>query len=124
MPEDRLPEVTLEDDFTAATHNHPELSERIAAVFKSRFGDSKVIKKKPVMGGEDFGEYGRTEQNVPIFMFFVGGVKPDAAKAAQQGGNVLPSLHSALWAPEPEPTIRTGVTAMTTAVLELMGKKD
>jgi len=34
----------------------------------------------------------------------------------------LPTLHSALFAPLPEPTIRTGIKAMTSAVLELMKK--
>ena len=33
-------------------------------------------------------------------------------------------LHSALWAPMAEPSIKTGVTAMSAAVLELMPKKD
>jgi hypothetical protein len=35
----------------------------------------------------------------------------------------LPSLHSALFAPLPEPTLRTGIKAMTSAVLELMKKQ-
>src|SRR5206468_281271 len=58
LPEDHLPEVKLEDDFTAATYNDPALREKLAGVFKRLFGDSNVIKKKPTMGGEDFGEYG------------------------------------------------------------------
>ena len=76
------------------------------------------------MGGEDFGEYGRTEHKIPIFMFFVGGVRPEAIKESERTGKPLPSLHSPLWAPLPEPTIKTGVTAMTAAVLELTRKKD
>ena len=122
VPEDRLPEVKVLDDFTAATYNNPELTERLAGVFKSTFGDSNVIKKKPTMGGEDFGEYGRTEDKIPICMFYVGGVKPEALKESERTGKPLPSLHSPLWAPLPEPTIKTGVEAMTAAVLELMKK--
>ena len=38
-------------------------------------------------------------------------------------GKTLPSLHSSKFAPVPEPTLRTGVTAMSAAVLELIGKK-
>jgi hippurate hydrolase len=34
----------------------------------------------------------------------------------------LPSLHSPLWAPVPEPTVKAGVTVMTAEVLELLGK--
>jgi amidohydrolase len=124
IPEDRLPEVKVEDEFTPAMYNNPELTERMAGVFKSWLGDSNVIRKKPVMGGEDFGEYGRTDAKIPIFMFFVGGVKPEAFQESQRTGKPLPSLHSPLWAPVPEPTIKTGVTAMSAAVLDLLGKKD
>jgi hippurate hydrolase len=42
---------------------------------------------------------------------------------SKRTGKALPSLHSPLWAPVPEPTIKTGVTAMTAAVLELMKKQ-
>jgi hippurate hydrolase len=37
-------------------------------------------------------------------------------------GKTIPSLHSPLFAPSSEPTIRAGVKAMTAAVLELMKK--
>ena len=124
MPEDRLPEVKLEDDFTAATYNDPALGEKLAGVFSSLFGDSNVIKKKPTMGGEDFGEYGRVDPKIPIFMFFVGAVDPEAIKDSQRTGKPLPSLHSPLWAPLPEPTLKSGVTAMTVAVMELMRKTE
>jgi hippurate hydrolase len=122
IPEDRMPEVTLQDEFTAATYNTPELTERLAGVFRQWFGDSAVVRKKPVMGGEDFGEYGRTPQKIPICMFFVGGVSPEALKENRETGRALPSLHSPRWAPAPEPTIRGGVAAMSAAVLDLMGK--
>jgi hippurate hydrolase len=36
----------------------------------------------------------------------------------------LPSLHSSKFAPLPEPTITTGVEAMTAAVLEVLKKTD
>jgi hippurate hydrolase len=74
------------------------------------------------MGGEDFSEFGRTEPKVPICMLNIGGVSPEALKESQRTGQPLPSLHSPLWAPVPEPTIKSGVTAMTAAALELLGK--
>jgi hippurate hydrolase len=48
----------------------------------------------------------------------------DSAKIAEfkQADKELPTLHSSKFAPVPEPTIRTGVIGMTTAVLELMKK--
>ena len=48
---------------------------------------------------------------------------PEAAAESARTGKPLPSLHSSKFAPVPEPTLKTGVTAMTAAVLELVGKK-
>jgi hypothetical protein len=52
----------------------------------------------------------------------VGAIDTDRIANSQKSGVPLPSLHSALFWPVPEPTIRTGVRAMTVAVLELMKK--
>jgi amidohydrolase len=123
IPEDRMPVVKVEDDFTPATYNDPQLTARLAGVFKTWLGADNVVQKKPVMGGEDFGEYGRTEHKIPICMFFVGAVDPARFKESAAAGRPLPSLHSPLFAPAPEPTLKTAVTAMSAAVLELMGRK-
>ncbi|MFQ5694773.1 MAG: amidohydrolase, partial [Terriglobia bacterium] len=58
--------------------------------------------------------------SIPIFLFWVGGVDPARYQRAQENGETLPSLHSSQFAPLPEPTLRTGVKAMTAAVLDLM----
>jgi hippurate hydrolase len=52
-------------------------------------------------------------------MFFnIGVYEPERVAAARDGsGPQLPSNHSPLFAPVPKPTIETGVTAMTLAVL-------
>jgi len=123
VPENRMPIGDLNGDFTPATYNDPELTRRLAGVFKNWFGPQMVVRKKPVMGGEDFSEYGRTEHKIPICMFTVGAVSEEAMRESAAAGKSLPSLHSPIFAPAPEPTIKTGVTAMTAAVLELMGKK-
>ena len=122
IPEDRLPEVRVADDFTPALYNDPALTERLTAVLKGWFGETNLIQKPPSMGGEDFSEYGRVKPKIPICMFNVGAVSPDALKESLRTGKPLPSLHSALWAPIPEPSIKAGVTTLTACVLELMGK--
>ena len=122
LPDDRLPEVKLADEFTPAAYNDPALTKRLVSVFRSWFGEANVVPRPPTMGGEDFSEYGRTEAKIPCCMFVVGGVSPAAITATEQSHQPLPSLHSPLWAPVPEPTIKAGVTAMTAAVLDLMGK--
>jgi hippurate hydrolase len=42
---------------------------------------------------------------------------------SQRTGAPLPSLHSSKFAPLPEPAIKTGVTALTAAALDLLAKK-
>ena len=48
----------------------------------------------------------------------------DAARIAKSKatGIPLPSLHSSLFLPTPDPTTRTGVVAMTSVVMGLMSK--
>jgi len=123
VPEDRLPEVSLVEESTRATYNTPELSERVAGVIRSWLGDEKVILKPASMGGEDFNEFGRTERQIPICMFTLGGVNPEAYESAKREGRSLPSLHSSLWAPLPEPTIITGVTAMSAVAMDILKPK-
>jgi hippurate hydrolase len=55
-------------------------------------------------------------------MLRVGAIDAARIAASQKTGTPLPSLHSSLFWPIPEPTIRTGVKAMTLAVMELMKK--
>jgi len=124
IPEERLPIVTFDErEFTPATYNNPELARRVGGVFKGIFGDKTVVTRKPVMGGEDFSEYGRTADKIPICIFWLGSVEPERVAESERTGRPLPALHSNLYRPVPEPTIKTGVTAMTAAVLELVGKK-
>ena len=123
VPEDRFPEVSLVEESTRATYNTPELAERVAGVIRSWLGDEKVVLKPASMGGEDFNEFGRTEKQIPICMFTLGGVDPGAYESAKREGRSLPSLHSALWAPLPEPTIVTGVTAMSAVVMDILSAK-
>ena len=122
VPEDRAPTVTLKkDEFTPATYNTPELVERVVGVLRKTVGEQNVVKREPVMGGEDFSRYGREEPKVPIFMYRLGSVEPGrVAESKKPGGKPLPSLHSPFYLPERQATIRTGVTTMTAAAIDLL----
>ena len=123
LPPDRLPHVHVRrDEFTPATYNNPELTKRVAATLKTAIGAENVIAKSPTMGGEDFSEFSLPDHSVPAFMFNIGAVDPAKVAEAKKNGTGLPSLHSSKFAPVPEPTIRTGVIGMTSAVLDLMQK--
>ena len=112
--------MKVQDQFTPATYNDPDLTERLAGAFKTAFGKTNVMEMEPVMGAEDFGQYGRQEPKIPICIFWLGGVSPTTFELSKKEGKPLPSLHSAVFAPEREPSIKTGVTAMTMAALELL----
>ena len=75
------------------------------------------------MGAEDFGLFGRVEPGLPTCIFWLGTV--DLARFAehQRTGQPLPALHSSQFLPVIEPTLQTGVVAMTAAVLELLGDR-
>lgn len=122
IPENRLPIIKIKDEFTPALHNDPKLMLRLAGVFEQWLASPNVIARKPVMGGEDFSEYGRTPDRIPVAMFWLGAASPEVLRETLRVGKIPPSLHSAFFRPEPEPTIKTGVTAMSAAVLELLGK--
>jgi len=123
LPPDKLPEVVVrKDEFTPATYNNPELTKRLVAVWKKALGPDRVEAIDPTMGGEDFSEFSLPDHSVPACNFWIGGVDPAKLAESKKTGQSLPSLHSSKFAPVPEPTIRAGVIAMTSAVLELMKK--
>lgn len=106
---------------TASARNDPELTERITGAIGRTIGKDNVVKAQPLMVSEDFGRLSLDHQ-IPAFMFWLGTIEPAKVAASQKSGTPLPSLHSSLFGPLPEPTLRTGVKAMTAAVLELMKK--
>jgi amidohydrolase len=115
----RPPDVKVSDG-TAATYNDPALTKRVADALSRGLGAANVSEGQPVMGGEDFSEFSRA--GVPATILWVGAVEPKKIAAAKSGGPPLPSLHSSEFAPDREPTIRTGVKTVTLAALELLGK--
>lgn len=105
---------------TPATYNDPELMKRMVSAVGRVLGAQNVREGTPTMGGEDFSEYGRA--GVPAVMLWIGTVEPSKLQAAQKSGEMLPSLHSGVFAPDRERTLRTGVTTLVTGALELLGK--
>ncbi|REK17254.1 MAG: amidohydrolase [Planctomycetota bacterium] len=112
------PEVTVvEDEATPALFNDEKLVARVAPVLKRVLGEENVVDNEPSMGGEDFSRYGRA--GVPIFMFSLGSVDPHRMAGLKRTGAV-PSLHSAVYYPDAEQTLQTGITAMASAALDLL----
>lgn len=122
MPEDLMPQVNIKDEYTPATYNSPEFSHEMAALFSQHFGEKRVQQTPAVMGGEDFGRYYRADKNIKSLIFWVGGVPQDEWDKAQKNQAKLPSLHSALWAPDAQKVINTGTQALTLAAINIMQK--
>ena len=123
LPANLMPEVKIEKDYTPATYNNPELTTRVMGAVARSIGDERVYERDPSMGGEDFSQYGRTADKIPTVIMWVGGLDPAAYRAGVDGtGPIPPGNHSPLFAPLPEPTLKTGVQAMTAAALELLRK--
>jgi amidohydrolase len=122
MPADKRPQVLISEDSATALYNQPELCQEVRQYIGVAIGADNVITREPVMGAEDFSEYGMTKDKVPLCMFWLGTQPPAVVAAAKAKGTSLPSLHSPYFKPISEPSIQTGVTAMTSAVIGLLKK--
>ena len=119
LSEENYPVIEIKDEYTPAVFNNPSLVEKIQKSFVKSLGEKNVIKVSPVMGGEDFGMFGRVEPIIPTALFWLGAVNTKVYEKAQKEDSILPSLHSDLFLPDAEPAIATGVKAMTSAILDL-----
>jgi amidohydrolase len=102
-----------------ALYNDVPLTKRLVGALGRVLGEGNVIEVEPTMVFEDFAEFHLA--GIPSADFLVGAVDPTAFSAAQKSGTALPQLHSATWAPDYAPTLRTAITVETTELLELFG---
>lgn len=103
---------------TPSVVNDVPLTGRLRAAFEAALGKAGVASFPPASVSEDFSYFGR--EGVPASMFWLGVARPDALAKARSGGVSLPPLHSAEFAPDAAPAIRTGVTALVAGALELL----
>jgi amidohydrolase len=119
MPQDKMPEVKVSEESANALHNEPAFTQKVRGALESALGQKNVLAREPVMGAEDFSEFGITKDKVPICMFWLGTQAPAKVEEARAQGRTLPSLHSPYFHPVAQPTLRTGVHAMTAAALHV-----
>lgn len=122
LPDNLLPEIKLPVPGTPSLYNNPELTARVSGVWSEAFGQASIIERKTSMAGEDFSRYTMTPEKIPVFLAWLGTVKPEKIEKAQKTGELLPSLHSPFYRPEPAPSITFGVKAMTLAVLSELNR--
>lgn len=107
------PDIVITEGIKAVVNDDAVVA-TAAKVLGAAFGD-KLRLAPPVTASEDYSAF--IESGVPSLFFNIGVYEPERVAAAKNGGPPLPGNHSPLFAPVPKPTIQTGVTAMTLAVL-------
>lgn len=117
LPENLLPEVKVSTPGTPSLYNDPDLASRVGKVWAGAFGEKNIIQRKASMAGEDFSRYTMTAEKIPVFLAWLGTVAPERVEKAKSTGEILPSLHSPFYRPEPASSITFGVKAMTLAVM-------
>ena len=122
MPAEKMPEVIVTPESTASLYNTPEFTRVVRYSLEGVLSPERVLTVEPTMGSEDFAEFGMTKEKIPLCMFRLGTQSASAVSEAKAKKVTLPGLHSPFFRPEPEPTIKTGVQAMSTVLLDLLKK--
>jgi amidohydrolase len=113
------PQITIRPGGPAML-NDKALVDRLAPVLKQAFGAHSHEQLTFIYASEDFSEFLRA--GVPGTMIRVGMTGTAMMATAKAKGELPPENHSPYFAPDPEPTIKAGVTAMTLIVMNLMPK--
>lgn len=113
------PEIKVSEG-TPAVYNDEALAARIERTFRTALGNENVTVAELSMGGEDFSRYGKA--GVPILMVRLGAVDAKRLARYRELGQDPPSLHSAMFYPDAEAVIETGIVSLGSALLDLMKK--
>lgn len=127
----RPPEVAV-IEHAPVLNNDAQTTARVAAAHRAYFGAERTLEIPGVQpASEDFGAFGLAgpdhfaPPNIPYCYWSIGATNPETwaqtpgASALEKLAR-LPSPHSPLFAPDPLPTLRTGVEALTVAALEFL----
>ena len=116
----RSPREPIIDRFDGADAlvNDPALTERVSSALRRALGPERVKEIEPEMPSEDFSRL--RGAGVPTLALRIGAVEPAALAAAEKSGDTLPGLHSPLFAPDRERTLKAAITAEVLSLRELM----
>ena len=117
IPKEKMPTLKLRDQYTPALYNTPEFVDQVVTNIEKSIGQENIFESKAVMGGEDFGRYGRVEPKIPTFLFWLGASPVEVWEKSIRGEIDLPGIHSPFFSPDPIPTLKTGIKSMTAAAI-------
>jgi len=101
-----------------SVYNDPETTQRAVAAARAALGADKVVEMPALMGSEDFSQFGLA--GVHAVLLHVGAVDAAKLEESRKTGVPLPGVHSSLWAPVREPTIKAAIMAERAILMDLM----
>ena len=121
LPEDKLPEVIVSNEFVPPTVNDVQLARRLKIAWEEAMG-ADALYEEPAegMGAEDF-PFFTADPSITSVYWGIGGTPQADLDAEKAGGPMVASHHSPLFKISPEPSVRAGVESTVVALLELMG---
>jgi hippurate hydrolase len=103
---------------TDAVYNDPELTQRMVAAARAALGTNRVVEMPAQMSGEDFSQFGLA--GVRAVLLHVGAVEAAKLEASRKSGVPVPGVHSPLWVPTREPTIKAAISVETAILMDLL----
>lgn len=103
---------------TNSVYNDPALAERLRAPLEAALGKQNVVTTEPITASEDYSYF--VEQGVPSLYLSLGGADPKKYAEGVNGGEKLPSNHSPYFAPDVDPSLRTGIAAEVAVLRNLL----
>ncbi len=121
LPPEKAATVTvLKDESTVPEYNDPALTAVVKSVLVKTLGAANVHENSKIMASEDVGYWALEDHQIPLVYFGLGAADPAKLAAARAAGHELPGPHTSRFEPLPEPTLRTGTTAMTAVATALL----
>ena len=125
LPADKAAEVkVLDDESTPPEVNDIPLTNKVQAALEKALGKANVAPADQAMGSEDVGIFGDPQFNggkqIPVVYFRLGAMDPAVLDAALKAGTLPPGLHTSRFQPLPQPTLDTGVKALTAGAIALL----
>jgi hippurate hydrolase len=133
LPPDKAATVkVLENESTPVLYNDPDLMARVRTTLESTVGKDNVATSMRRMGSEDVGVLGLKTGDgspgaggpgtgsIPVAFFWLGAMDPEKLAAAKAQGKLPPGMHTSKFEPLPEPTLTTGIKAMTAVAESLL----
>lgn len=121
LSEEELPVFHAAEPPFRPVINDAHVTGTLTGLFADLLGADRVVRVEPSTGSEDFADFSPAGAEVPLCMFHLGCTAPERLARAEKGEERLGLLHTPRFAPDPEPTLRTGLTALAAAALGLLG---